>query len=192
MRFKLLSKHYFPGDLLVDEGTIVGDGTPYPVTQPSNAMDPLDDEAQAAVDKHMKDRLAPERPAPASALGHQPALGPKPPHAVVGSGVRAYVNGPYEPPAPGSPEAAREAAAKAAGLSVGPLAPGLGIRGGPIEPALSGITPEESKRLAEADAKADAETKADAEKAKEAKDKADKEAKDKASHSAHAGSSAKK
>ena len=48
MRFKLLTQHY-AHDRLLEEGTVVGDGTPYAFFGVSQFMEPLDDEARAAI-----------------------------------------------------------------------------------------------------------------------------------------------
>lgn len=47
MKFKLLAPHYLPGDRLLLEGAIIGDGTPFPVDfkhyPPTHEMEGLDD-----------------------------------------------------------------------------------------------------------------------------------------------------
>jgi len=73
MKFRLRSAHFFPGDMYLkgdkelgggeDGGTLVGDGTPYPVVPlsavpgreqvmtPTMEMVPLDEEAEAALEE---------------------------------------------------------------------------------------------------------------------------------------------
>lgn len=69
MRFRLLSAHYLPGDLWVpgdkesesekgpEQGTIIGDDTQYKLDwatyTPTLEMVPLDDEAEAALEKEV-------------------------------------------------------------------------------------------------------------------------------------------
>lgn len=59
-RYRLKSAHYLENDYLLmgdkeneyrgdDQGTIVGDGTPYKVRTPTTEMVPLDEEAEAAL-----------------------------------------------------------------------------------------------------------------------------------------------
>lgn len=68
MKFRLLSAHYFDGDKYLEGdkenentkgenmGTVVGDGTPYPVRWPTLEMLPLDPEAEALLEKE-RERL---------------------------------------------------------------------------------------------------------------------------------------
>jgi hypothetical protein len=53
MLFRLAAVHYI-NDVLVPEGTLVGKGTPWEISGPSMFMDPVDDEAKAAYEKHME------------------------------------------------------------------------------------------------------------------------------------------
>ena len=52
MRFKLLSPHYLPGDRYVEAGTVIGDGTAYPIDftayPPTHEMEGLDAPAETA------------------------------------------------------------------------------------------------------------------------------------------------
>lgn len=49
MKLKLTTEHY-AHDRLLPEGTIVGDGTPYPFFGVSQFMEPLDEEAAQAIE----------------------------------------------------------------------------------------------------------------------------------------------
>lgn len=74
MQFRLKSAHYFPNDMYLpgdretgDNGTVVGDGTRYPVVKfserkpgdmtPTIEMEPLDEDAEAALEEE-RERLA--------------------------------------------------------------------------------------------------------------------------------------
>jgi len=75
-KYRLNSQHFWAGDMLLEPGTIVGEGTQYPLDgPPSLNMTPLDPEAEEEVAK-LSEKARPEAPAPASALGSNPALGP--------------------------------------------------------------------------------------------------------------------
>ena len=47
-KYRITEPHFINNEYLLP-GTLVGDGTPYAVSQPSLSMEPLDDEATAAV-----------------------------------------------------------------------------------------------------------------------------------------------
>lgn len=66
-KYRLLSAHYFPNDMYLEgdkerkdkgdeAGTIVGDGTPYTVQWPTLEMAPLDEEAEAMLERE-RERL---------------------------------------------------------------------------------------------------------------------------------------
>ncbi len=59
MRFRLDTAHYFPGDIYLNEGTEIGDGTDYPIPDgwrpPASAV-PLDAEAKTLYKDTGKDR----------------------------------------------------------------------------------------------------------------------------------------
>jgi hypothetical protein len=71
-QYRLLKAHFLPGDkyLLGDQeneqlgklGETVGDGTPHPIYWPTEDMEPLDDEARAALKKE-RERLRANRAA---------------------------------------------------------------------------------------------------------------------------------
>jgi hypothetical protein len=67
MKFRLKSAHYLENDIYLpgdtemssfgdEKGTVVGDGTPYPIVWPTLEMEPLDEEAEAFLEKE-KERL---------------------------------------------------------------------------------------------------------------------------------------
>lgn len=53
MKFRLTATHHI-ADQLLEAGTVVGDGTIYPITGPSMFMEPLDEEAKKAYEKRME------------------------------------------------------------------------------------------------------------------------------------------
>lgn len=52
MLFKTTAMHHI-SDRLVPEGTLVGDGTEFPISGPSMFMEPIDEEAKVAYEKNM-------------------------------------------------------------------------------------------------------------------------------------------
>lgn len=89
MKFRLLTQHY-ANDMLLEEGTIVGDGTPYSWTlfnRPSINMEPLDDAASVAYKERMKQYTL--TPVPIEIM--------KPPGAIA-TGQRIGGLGPAAPP----------------------------------------------------------------------------------------------
>lgn len=64
-KYQLQVPHYFPGDLYLETGTIVGDGTDYPIQgPPSLNMTPLDGMAQDEIKRYNTDRQRPDIPVP--------------------------------------------------------------------------------------------------------------------------------
>lgn len=64
-KFQLQIAHYFPGDHYLEAGTIVGDGTDFPVEgPPSLNMTPLDETAREEIIKYNTDRKRPDIPVP--------------------------------------------------------------------------------------------------------------------------------
>ena len=61
MKFKILEKSYFDSfNTMFEEGALIGDGTPYQLPDsfiPGHHMEPLDDEAKAALAKVPKANL---------------------------------------------------------------------------------------------------------------------------------------
>jgi len=164
-KYKLLTNHYFPGDLYLDAGVVVGEGTPYPIEgPPSLNMEPLDPEAKQEIEK-LGEKPKAEVPAPMSSLGNNPAQGPK---AAPGPGLGRKGSGPPDDRfgllgQPGlNPMEAKAWAEAAAGIT-----PGAAIA--------AGIPAEEVNRVAAAEKAANAAISAD-QKAASDKAEADKKA----------------
>jgi hypothetical protein len=101
-RYQLSAPHYFPGDVYLNSGDIVGDGTPYPVVgPPSFNMTAMDEAAQAELNE-VSGKDKPEMPtAVLNMTGNNPAQGPRPQFGSVSApgGVHGS-KGLAEPPKP--------------------------------------------------------------------------------------------
>lgn len=85
-KYRLMTQHYFPGDLLLEPNTVVGDGTPYPVIgAPSLQMEPLDDASVEEINAWNRLRHRPEQiglvpgglaPGPGQIITQSAASGP--------------------------------------------------------------------------------------------------------------------
>jgi hypothetical protein len=96
MLFRTTAVHHI-SDQMVPEGTLVGDGTPFPISGPSMFMEPLDDEAKKVFEARMA-RWGGKRP-PAEIML------PPPSHVegqrIGGQGPKAAVPSPAAAMAPG-------------------------------------------------------------------------------------------
>lgn len=103
-KYQLQAPHYFPGDIYLDSGIVVGDDTPYPVEgPPSFNMVPLDPIAQAAWNEENKGKSKPDVPsAVLNPTGNNPAQGPRVQFGSVSSaggvhGSRGLAEAPRQP-----------------------------------------------------------------------------------------------
>jgi hypothetical protein len=103
-KYQLTAAHYFPGDIYIDSGMVVGDDTPYPVEgPPSFNMMPLDPVAQAEWEAaNVVAKGKPEMPASAlNPTGNNPSQGPRAQTGTIsGPGGVHGPRGLAEPPRP--------------------------------------------------------------------------------------------